>query len=167
MNNKLFNIILIVASSLLLLQGCAGISTKPFMGADDKQEGIRFYEPTPFLIVTNLKTQTVMIPNPKRGVAINFKTWLAKHKAEIKAEQGSLTSLSSDADATAIPEGIITLMQTLGEKALDAAIAAAKSGAGAAAMGDSVDGTITNKEGIYEFKFDKDGNFVGLIKQPM
>lgn len=165
MDNKLFNIILIVVSSLLLLQGCASISSEPFKGADDKQSGIRFYEPTPFLIVTNENIYTVMIPNPKRGVAINFKNWLAKHKAELTLDQGSLTKLTSEADSTAIPTGFMTMVTTLGEKALDAAIAAAKAGGEAASgMGETLAGTIPNKEGVYEFEFNKEGDFLGLKK---
>lgn len=165
MNNKLRKIIAIAASYLLLLQGCATISSEPFLGAGDKQSGMRFYEPTPFLIVTNTKIQTVMIPNPNRGVAINFKNWLAKHNAELEMDQGSLKSIKSEADSTAIPTGFLTMVTTLGGKALDTAIEAAKSGSKVAgAMGDTIDGTIINKEGVYEFKFDKEGNFVGLRK---
>lgn len=151
----------------LMLQGCAGISAEPFKGAHDNTEGIRFYEPTPFLIVTGTKVNTVFIPNPKRGIAIGFNSWLAKHKAELKVEQGVLTELSSDVDATAVPVGFLTLLQTLGQEALKTMAEAAKNAPGAAALGDEVDGTITNKEGVYLFNFDDNGNFIGLTKMAM
>src|SRR5262245_22553933 len=73
------------------LVGCAGIGARPFSASNPDVEGIRFYEPTPFLVVTQAKVHVVFVPNPHRGVAVNFYTWLSKQKAELKIEDGSLS----------------------------------------------------------------------------
>ena len=147
----------------LLCGACAFVSAKPFFSASDATPGIRFYEPTPFLVVTDKDAQIVLVPNPNRGVAVGFSTWVARHNFQLEAQQGQLTRLSSDADTTALASGLLTLVQTIGAAGIQNAAELAKlMGGGVQALGEKVTGSIPECAGVFEFRFDEKGEFRGL-----
>ncbi|HET6204623.1 MAG TPA: hypothetical protein VFI25_17660 [Planctomycetota bacterium] len=145
----------------LLGASCAQMSARPFRGASDATAGIRLYEPTPFLVVTDKDAQVVFVPNPNRGVAVGFNTWVAKHRFELKAQDGRFAEFSSDADTTALASGLLTLVQTIGPEGVKSVTELAKL-LGAQPLGEKVTGTIATQPGVYAFQFDEKGEFTGL-----
>jgi len=147
------------------LPGCAQVTAKPFFDSTDDTSGIRFYEPVPLLVATKENVKIVFVPNPSRGIAIGFRTWLARHSVDLKVEEGSLTGLSSDADSAALASGLLTLVESLGKEAIEnAAELKALMAPAAAALGEEIPGSIEGIQGVYRFKFSPTGEFLGLEK---
>lgn len=146
----------------LSLSGCAWTKAVP-VDYDDhskwfklRTEGFRVYEPKPLLIVTDANSKIVFVPNFNRGYAVQFGTFLAKNDIELNVDDGVLVKVVSKQDST----NFLKLIQALGEKALEQA-------GKLAALGDTVEGTIPGKVGVYEFLFDAQGNFTGIRKIPL
>jgi hypothetical protein len=144
---------LVTVIALLLCSGCAGTTSTPVAYGDRKTEGFRIYDPKPLLVVTNKTAQVVFVPNFNRGYAVRFYAYLSKNDVTLKTADGAMTELGSHLDTTAA----LTLFQTLAQEAL-------KQVDKLKALGSAVDGTITGKEGLYEFEFDDNGRFVGFKK---
>lgn len=140
---------------LVFLAGCAETTITPIDYADrsPKTRGLRVYDPKPLLVVTSNNTSVVFVPDFNRAYAVTFHAFLSKNNVTIKTTDGALTELSSDLDTTQI----LSFFESLGKEAL----AQAKD---LKALGTSVDGTIPDKQGVYEFVFDQSGSFVGLKK---
>jgi len=67
MRNKL-----LVVTLLAMLAGCAGI--KIVKVTDDSTEGLRFYRPEPYLIVTSSSTTIQWLPNFKQEYAVQVRS---------------------------------------------------------------------------------------------
>jgi hypothetical protein len=136
---------------LLLCSGCAATTAVPIAPGDRTTKGFRIYDPKPMLLVTSKSTQVFFVPSYDRGYAVRFWAFLAKNDLTLKTADGAMTELGSHIDTTAT----LTLFQALGQEAL-------KQVDKLKALGSNVDGTLTGKEGLYEFEFDANGKFVGL-----
>lgn len=141
----------LVGLILLLCSGCAATTAVPIAPGDRTTKGFRIYDPKPMLLVTNKSTQVFFVPSYDRAYAVRFWAFLAKNDLTLKTADGAMTELGSHIDTTAT----LTLFQTLGQEAL-------KQVDKLKALGSNVDGTLTGKEGLYEFEFDANGKFAGL-----
>ena len=145
--------LLLAVVAVFLCSACASTTATPVSYGDRTTKGFRIYDPKPLLVVTNKTAQVVFVPNFDRGYAVRFYAFLSKNDLTLKTADGAMTELGSHIDTTAA----LTLFQTLAQEAL-------KQVDKLKALGSAVDGTITGKEGIYEFEFDDKGRFVGFKK---
>ena len=130
-----------------LLAGCAITTVKPIAGNDTKTKGFRYYEAKPLLIVTQDGAQIVFIPNLDRAYAIQYRAFMTKHEIKLTMTEGWwYKEIHEKSDPADFIKGLIAL----GQEALEAATAA-----GAKAALDPVAGKLV---GIYEFRFDGQGN---------
>lgn len=139
-----------------IISGCSITTAVPVKYSDSKTEGFRIYDPKPLLVITDKQASIVFVPDYTRGYAVKFKAYLAKNKSKMVASNGAMTEINADIDST----GVLDLLSSLGQEAL-------KQAKTLSALGADVTGTISNKQGIYEFNFDVQGNFTGLTKLPM
>lgn len=119
-----------VATTLLVLSGCAGYTVK---NDQDALQGIRYYEPAPFLLVYsdgkgNLTSQIIMMPDLTQKRVIDLYAYAAKNKGTLDFENGVLTKSEMTIDSAAVPEALIGTIQTLGVAAIGAAFNAPESG---------------------------------------
>lgn len=148
--SKQFLIIL----TLLLVGACAQTTVKRVGYKDSNDDGIRVYDPLPILIITCQNAQLVSVPDFSRAYTVEIKTFLAKNNSNIKITEGLITELSANLDNT----GLLSLLQSWGEKALGAAKDLAQLGA-------AVPGTIPGMEGIWRLNFNPEtGAFLNLTR---
>jgi hypothetical protein len=118
----------IFLSSLVTFAGCAGFSAKPIpdITTDDKVNGIRYYEPAPFILVHTdgkggLVSRLLYLPDTTQKMSIEPYAYLAKNKTTLTFTNGMLVFSKSEVDETIVPKSIIENLKT-------AAVAAAKKG---------------------------------------
>jgi hypothetical protein len=95
------------------------------------------------------------VPNYSKPYAVRFGAFLAKHDMKLTIKEGAFFSEIDDKqDPSELVKGLIAL----GQDALKAASSTAKAAA---------DQTAGKLIVIYEFKFDEQGNLIGLKKLDM
>ena len=130
-----------------LLAGCAITTVTPVARDDTKTKGFRYYEAKPLLIVTQDSAQIVFVPNLDRAYAIQYRAFMTKHEISLTMTEGWwYKEIHEKSDPAEFIKGLIAL----GREALETATAA-----GAKAASDPVSGKLV---GIYEFRFDGQGN---------
>jgi len=117
-------------TALFLLCGCAGFSVQD---DSDDLDGIRFYEPAPFLLVYsdgkgNLTSQIIMMPDTTRKRVIDLHAFAAKNNTTLTFNKGVLGSSQFVVDSTALPSTLLTSIKALGTAAISAAFNAPDSG---------------------------------------
>lgn len=120
----------VIAAVLFVLSGCAGYTVKDHQEA---LQGIRYYEPAPFLLVYsdgkgNLTSQIIMMPDLTQKRVIDLYAYAAKNESTLNFENGVLTKSEMGIDSTAVPSALIDTIQTLGVAAIGAAFNAPQSG---------------------------------------
>ena len=136
----------------LLLPACAYVTSVP-VGADNADEkGIRYNSLRPILVVAGGQANIKYIPDPSREHALRFGAFLAKNNMDVKlADQGALSQLASDMDATASVGGLFDIANKLVEAALPSTGEVSSGLVGGA-------GDVR----IFDFVFAPDGTIVGL-----
>jgi hypothetical protein len=139
---------------VFLTSACAQTTVKPVKYNNFDKEGLRVYDPLPLLIITCTNVQLVSVPDFTRGYTVTFKSFLAKNNSSAKVTEGLITELSANLDDT----GLLSLLQSWGEKALGVAKDLAQLGA-------QVPGTIAGMEGIWRLNFDAaNGQFMNMTR---
>jgi hypothetical protein len=137
----------------LLISSCAETTATRVTYDDTKTEGVRFYDPLPLLVVTCQNAQLVSVPDFSRGYAVTFKAGMSKNNSDIKLTEGLLTEASANLDDS----GLLSMLQSWGEKALGSA-------KDLAALGAQVPGTIPGMEGVWRLNFNGDGSFKDMTQ---
>jgi hypothetical protein len=118
--------------SLLVVSGCAGISTYP--ARPNEAHGIRIYPQKIYLLVDREKNSSQLISLPDVKNAYDIKPWsfLSKHDFTIKIEEAQLKDLTSKQDSSAA----LSLLQKIVDLAGKAAEKAAEELVGGKAVAD-------------------------------
>lgn len=141
---------------LLLVSGCAGISTHP--AGPNRTNGIRVFPQKIYLLVDKDAKSSRLISLPDLKNAYDVKPWsfLSKHHFTIKIEEAQVKELSSEQDSTAA----LSLLQKIVELAGEAAKEAGRAAAGGKAVADvDIKSSLGFSTGIYELSED------GLFKK--
>jgi hypothetical protein len=139
---------------LLLVSGCAGISTHP--AGPNRANGIRVFPQKIYLLVDKDAKSSRLISLPDLKNAYDVKPWsfLSKHHFTIKIEEAQVKEFSSEQDSTAA----LALLQKIVELAGEAAKEAAKAAAAGKAVADvDIKSSLGFSTGIYELS--EDGTF--------
>jgi len=139
---------------LLLVSGCAGISTYP--AGPNQANGIRVFPQKIYLLVDKDAKSSRLVSLPDLKNAYDVKPWsfLSKHHFTIKVEEAQVKELSSEQDSTAA----LSLLQKMVELAGEAAKEAGKAAAGGKAVADiDIKSSLGLNTGIYELS--EDGTF--------
>jgi len=158
MRNKL-----LVVTLLAMLAGCAGI--KIVKVTDDSTEGLRFYRPEPYLIVTSSSTTIQWLPNFKQEYAVQVRSgWFGSIEPKIALDNGwNLTSLggtitsNGSGAVTSITSLLTTVAPLVGLKGFKAT--ENESGKG---YEENVRAANKLQPGIYRFDFDANGRITNL-----
>jgi len=91
----------LVLPCLLVLSACAGVGVERIHSESDYKDGVRFYRPQPYLLVTDAKgaieTSIVYLPKTNEEYALRVRAGLNSVDAKATFEQGwNLTSLGDD-----------------------------------------------------------------------
>jgi hypothetical protein len=133
--------------SLLVVSGCAGISTYP--GRTNEPHGIRVYPQKIYLLVDKQQNSSKLVSLPDVKNAYDVKPWsfLSKHDFIIKIEEAQVKELTSNQDSSAA----LSLLQKIVELAAEAAKEAAKIEGGGRAVADiDIKSSLGFETGIYE-----------------
>lgn len=137
-----------LVSLSLVVNGCAGISTRP--ASLNQANGIRIYPQKIYLLVDEEKKSSKFISLPDIKNAYDVKPWsvLSKHNFTIKIEEAQVKELSSNQDSSAA----LSLLQKMVELAADVAKEAAKEAkdTGRAVAQIDIGSSLGFKTGIYE-----------------
>ena len=112
---------------LIICFGCARIDVKTLSPEDDNcDEGIRYYERAPFLLVYSdgkggVKTEIHYLPDRTRLRSIHPFKFLALSKNTLTFKNGMLTTATNVADASALPVAVIKAVETVAAAAVKAA----------------------------------------------
>ncbi len=104
-------------SLLLVVNGCAGISTYP--ASPNKANGIRIFPQKIFLLVDRERnfSQLVSLPDIKNAYDVKPWSFLSKHDVTVTIEEAQVKELKSNQDSTAA----LALLQKIVELAAGAA----------------------------------------------
>lgn len=121
------------AGMALLLSGCAGFKVVDAPTPNDTAQGIRYYEPAPFLLVYsdgkgNLTSQIIVMPDITQKRVIDLYAYASTNKSTLDFSNGMLTKSAVEVDSTAVPVALINTIQSLGVAAIGAAFNAPESG---------------------------------------
>ena len=132
---------------LLLVSGCAGISTHP--AGPNRANGIRVFPQKIYLLVDKDAKSSRLISLPDLKNAYDVKPWsfLSKHHFTIKIEEAQVKEFSSEQDSTAALALLQKIVELAGEAAKEAAKAAA---AGKAVAEIDIKSSLGFDTGIYE-----------------
>lgn len=143
---------IIVAISLTFaLGGCAYVTAVPAPPGSNVS-GIRIYDVKPLLIVNGENVKIEMIPNYNRAYALQFGAFLAKNNVDASIQNGIITNVKADMDATDFIKVLTALIEKVPE--------AGKGFTGPQATTPS--GGIQDRFQVYDIVFDNDGNLLGL-----
>lgn len=99
---------------ILLLAGCAGAKVRliPDAATDARVEGVRYYEPAPFILVFpdgkgGLDASLIYLPDTTRKLAVRPYAMLAKNKTTLNFTGGVLDDAESVIDETVVPKSLI------------------------------------------------------------
>ena len=132
---------------LLLVSGCAGISTHP--AGPNRANGIRVFPQKIYLLVDKDAKSSRLVSLPDLKNAYDVKPWsfLSKHNFTIKIEEAQVKEFSSEQDSTATLALLQKIVELAGEAAKEAAKAAA---AGKAVAEIDIKSSLGFDTGIYE-----------------
>lgn len=164
--------ITIVLSVLVCLGGCAAVKVVPVKpGEQFDTEGVRFWAPHPYLLVTEgppeeparndgeiaadrreeiTKTYLIWLPNPAKEYAVQIKPGAGSNKAQIELKDGWMLVKYNQETDTKVPE---TIEQMTG---------AFKAIASVALLGPDRATPQEMEPGLYRFVFNEDGQAVAL-----
>lgn len=120
-----------LASVVLALTGCAGLSTgSPDPKQNDTTDGFRYYETSPFLLITTdgkggLESKVLYLPDTTKLRTIKPYSFAAKNQATLTFDKGTLVQAKAVVDETIVPTAIVGALEKV-------AIAAIKGGNGGA-----------------------------------
>jgi hypothetical protein len=113
------------ASLVILLSGCAGLSTRsvPNDASERLAGGIRYYQPAPYLLLyTNSEggfvSKLLILPDLQRKMSIRPYAIAASNNATLTFTNGMLDTAKAEIDQTEVPKAVIASL----EKAAAAAI---------------------------------------------
>jgi hypothetical protein len=132
---------------LLLVSGCAGISTHP--AGPHQANGIRVFPQKIYLLVDKDANSSKLVSLPDVKNAYDVKPWsfLSKHHFTIKIEEAQVKEFNSEQDSTAA----LALLQKMVELAGQAAKEAGKAAAAGKAVADvDIRSSLGFNTGIYE-----------------
>lgn len=104
---------------LLVAIGCARIDVKTLSAADDSSDdGIRYYERAPFLLVYSdgkggVVTHVQYLPDRTRLRSVHPFNFLASNKNTLTFKNGMLSTSTNTSDASALPSAIIKAVETV------------------------------------------------------
>ena len=132
---------------LLLVSGCAGISTHP--AGPNRANGIRVFPQKIYLLVDKDAKSSRLISLPDLKNAYDVKPWsfLSKHNFTIKIEEAQVKEFNPEQDSTAALALLQKIVELAGEAAKEAAKAAA---AGKAVAEIDIKSSLGFDTGIYE-----------------
>lgn len=121
-----------VVSGCLLLSACAGIDSYSIRDnqADERDEGFRYYETSPFLLVYadgkgGLESKLLYLPDTTKKRSIKPYNFASTNDTTLKFDKGRLVQAKAVVDETIIPAAIISSL----EKVATANIKAGNGGA--------------------------------------
>lgn len=112
------------------LSGCAGLtSDSPSADENAKNDGFRYYDTSPFLLITNdgkggLVSKILYLPDSTKLRTIKPYSFAAKNEATLTFNKGTLVQAKSVVDETIVPTAIFSAL----EKVATARIKAANGG---------------------------------------
>lgn len=118
MKDKLIRLAIVLAM-LGLVAGCAQMKITRLTSSDTYTEGLRFYRPKPYLLVTidaegKLAGQLISLPDRKEEYVVQQRVGIGSSKLSVTLDGGwNLVALGHDLD-TKVPEMITALSGALG-----------------------------------------------------
>ena len=103
-----------------VLSGCATVGhTRVPPGGDENETGIRYYNPSPYLLVHSdgkggILTQLLYLPDPGKKMSARPSTFLADVSATMNFDRGVLTAAVETGDATTVSAAVMKAVETLG-----------------------------------------------------
>lgn len=103
--------------------GCAKVDVKTLTPEEDnRDEGIRYYERAPFLLVYSdgkggLVTKVKYLPDRKKLRSIHSMNFMANNKNTWNFKNGMLVDSINVSDATTVPKAVIKAVETVASKA--------------------------------------------------
>jgi hypothetical protein len=100
----MFNKFLIVLTCALLIYSCAGVNVTKITSGNQDEEGIRFYRPYPYLLVTpgkdSIEYKILWLPKMDEEYAVSVKSGLGTTDYAITLENGwNLTAFNEKRDS--------------------------------------------------------------------
>jgi hypothetical protein len=103
------NIFYFLTVLIFLIEGCAHVEITRITSQNQNAEGIRFYRPYPYLLVTkakegeNLECKIVYLPNTNENYAINIKSGIGTAETKFTLENGwNLTGYGETRDSKTV-----------------------------------------------------------------
>jgi hypothetical protein len=93
-NIRVKNLSVVVVIVAVFLHGCAGVEVTRITKENPYKEGIRFYRPYPYLLITkvkqgeNLECKIVYLPNVNEEYAVRVKSGIGSTEAKLTLEDG-------------------------------------------------------------------------------
>ena len=98
---------------LIFVAGCAGVTVSPI--TSENQKGIRFYQPQPYLLVTqdkfgNSQSKIIWLPNPTKEFVITSHGWIGSDSSKFTLESGWNLIQYGEIKDSKIPETLGALL---------------------------------------------------------
>jgi len=135
--------------TLLVVGGCAGISTYP--ARPNEARGIRVYPQKIYLLVSDKESKFISLPDAKNGYDIKPWSFLSKHDFNIQIQEAQVKELDSKQDSSAALSFLQKIVEVAGKVAEKAAETGAGAGVMAAGPGSRAMAEVENKS-IYGFR---------------
>lgn len=122
----------------VVLGACAGTDVRPIPApvidagskrviedADASEDGIRFFQSAPFLLVHSdgkggLSSEVIYLPDLTKKMAVRPYAYLASNKTTLTFSNGTLSQQTTTVDETTIPKAVVSAIQTAATAALKA-----------------------------------------------
>jgi hypothetical protein len=106
-----------------LLCSCVTTVNSKRVTATSSQQGVRYYLPQPFLLVTpkadGLSVQKLMLPDLRSQYALDIQSYMSSYKSNVELQNGLLTKVMLDLDNTKIATDSVTAAGDIAKAKLD------------------------------------------------
>jgi len=148
----------------LLLTGCASVTVTKITSENPYKEGVRFYRPWPYLLVTKgengkLEAKTIYLPRINEEYCIKVNSGMGTVDSSFTLTDGWQLTVMGDKRDSKVPETIDSLAGVLAKVAPGGLLTLMQGTAG----GKEPTGSV--KPGLYRYDIDENSGFVTGFKE--